>query len=183
VIGPWQREPGFRVATKSVAQIRVAALAVRDFLGVTEANIDAIDLLENKLRKIGVHFHIVDPDAIPGEAARAHPERGRLLLTSESYDRIYEGDPDFQLLVPHEIAHFALNHSATFARQTSNIAHTSMEDSEVQADRFSHEFAMPVSILKSTCKSLADIQRLFNVPESEARIRREQLSREAAISW
>ena len=75
MIGPWQREPGYRVATKSLAQIRTTAITVREILKVTGANIDNVELLENKLRSIGIHFHIVEPQRIPGEAARAARHR------------------------------------------------------------------------------------------------------------
>ena len=183
MIGPWHREPGYRVATKSLAQIRNAALAVREILKLTQPNIDVVQLLENRLRRIGIHFHVVERQRIPGEAARAVPDEGTLYVTSESYERIYKGDPEFQLLIPHEIAHFALRHSSTFARTISPIAHTSFEDSEVQADRFSHEFTMPIHILKANCKCVSDIQRIFNVTKMEAQIRRDQLLREQVIDW
>ena len=183
MIGPWNREPGYRVATKSLVQIRTTAIAVREILKMNEVNIDVIQLLENKLRHIGIHFHIVEPQTIPGEAARAIPDEGKLYVTSDSYERIYEGDPDFQLLIPHEIAHFALRHSASFARTISVIPHTSMEDSEVQADRFSHEFSMPISMVEAHCRSISDIQRVFCVPKLDAQIRHDQLAREKVIDW
>jgi hypothetical protein len=129
-----------------------------------------VDLLENRLRRAGIHFHIVDADAIPGEAARALPEKGLLLVTQEAYDGIHAGDPDHMLLVPHEIGHFALDHAASFAR--SNLPyHGICEDSEIQADQFSHEFLMPVSLVMRHCMSWDEIQRVFGIPAKEARLR------------
>lgn len=183
MIGPWQREPGFRVAAKSLSQIRMSALTTRDLLRVNQPNIDVVELLENELRRNGIHFHIVDPEVIPGEAARAVPDEGVILVTSESYESICDEDPDFQLLVPHEIAHIVLRHAATFARATSAYVHTSMEDSEVQADRFSHEFVMPIALVQKHCQSIGDMQRVFNVSVREAQIRRDQLLREQVINW
>jgi IrrE N-terminal-like domain len=183
MIGPWGRAFGYRVATKTLAQIRAAANAARFALKIDQPNIDMVDLLENQLRRNGIHFHIVDPAAIPGEAARAIPDEGMILIAADVYDAIHSEDPSHQLLVPHEIAHIALRHAATFARTTSIKLHTSLEDSEVQADRFSHEFVMPIDLVQKHCKSMADIVRIFNVPQEEAEIRIDQLRRERLIPW
>ena len=183
MIGPWAREPGYRVAAKSLDQIRTSALATRAILKVNQTNFDVVELLENELRRNGIHFHIVEAERIPGEAARAVPDEGRILITSESYEAICNEEPDFQLLVPHEVAHIVLRHSATFARTTSTRVHTSIEDSEVQADRFSHEFAMPNVLVRKHCRSIGDIQQVFNVNLHEAQIRRDQLRREQEINW
>jgi hypothetical protein len=170
MIGPWGRPRGMRVALRNLGQVRAVALRARDLLGISHHPINMVDLLENRLRRAGIHFHIVDADAIPGEAARALPEKGRLLVTQEAYDGIHAGDSDHTLLVPHEIGHFALDHAASFAR--SNLRdHGIWEDSEIQADQFSHEFLMPVSLVMRHCMSWADIQRVFGIQAKEARLR------------
>jgi len=172
-IGPWHRPRGYRVAPRTVGEIRAVAQRARVLLGVTgpELDLDMVSLLENKLRKHGIHFHIVSPDQLPGDAARIEPETGRLLITEPAYDSIHERDPNFQLLIPHELAHLALEHVVTFARTNTGDAHSALEDSEVQADVFSHEFVMPVHQVKRRCQTVDDIARVFNVPKKDARIR------------
>lgn len=183
MIGPWLRAPGVRVAYRSLAQIRKTALAARSVLGVTEPNIDMIDLLENRLRKVGIHFHLVESAEMPGEAARALPEAGLIVLTKEAYNAIHDDDADYHLLVPHEFAHIALRHRATFSRATSRDPIITGEDSEVQADWFSHEFAMPVELMRRYCASVEMVQQAFNVPRREAEIRVSALRQENVISW
>lgn len=177
MIGAWGRPRGMRVAPRNLGQIRSVALRARELLGISEHPIDMVDLLENGLRRNGIHFHIVEADAIIGEAARAVPDRGLLLVTEQAYDGILAGDPDHMLLIPHEIGHFALEHAASFA--LSNLGrHGIFEDSEIQADQFSHEFLMPVSLVARHCSSWEDVQRVFWVPEREARIRHRVLRTE-----
>jgi hypothetical protein len=58
------------------------------------------------------------------------------------------------------------------------MPHGVFEDSEIQADQFSHEFVMPASLVKRHCVSVEDIQRTFSVPVKDARIRHSTLSSE-----
>ena len=185
MIGPWLRPRGTRVAPRNLEQIRRVAIATRTLLKVEDPRIDMIDLLENKLRNRGIHFHLVQPSDIPGDAARAIPQQGKLLLSIEAYDAIHNGDRVQELLIPHEIGHFALMHDTTavFSREITWHTHTALEDSEVQADRFSHEFAMPINMVKEHCRSLSAIEKIFNVPKEDARIRMEQLRQEGLIDW
>ncbi|MBI3528370.1 MAG: hypothetical protein HY067_10410 [Betaproteobacteria bacterium] len=171
------------MAPKPVGDIRVSALNVRLHLEIAESRIDMVKLLENGLRRNGIHYHIVESSRIPGEAARAIPDKGEILLAAETYEAICEGDPSYQLIVPHELGHIVLRHAATFARATSNASHTSIEDSETQADRFSHEFTMPVLLVQRHCKSIRAIQDVFNVTRLEASIRKDTLYREGLIDW
>jgi len=180
MIGPWGRPRGMRVAARNSGEIRAVALRARELLGIAEHPIDMVDLLENALRRIGIHFHIVDADAIPGEVARALPERGLLLVTLDAYDGIHAGDPDHTLLIPHEIGHFALDHATSFARSISRD-HLVFEDSEIQADQFSHEFVMPVSLVKRHCSTREDFQRVFGIPRKDAEIRHNVLRAEGFI--
>jgi len=120
---------------------------------------------------------------MPGEVARALPEEGLILLTKEAYNAIHDDDPNYQLLIPHEVAHIALRHRATFSRATSRDPIAAAEDSEVQADWFSHEFAMPAELVRRYCGSVEMIQQAFNVPRREAEIRRATLQKEKLINW
>lgn len=183
MIGPWARPRGIRVAPKTVSQIRNTAQCARLILGLNGSRINMIDLLENKLRLIGINFHIVESTVIPGEAARAIPDEGTILLTLEAYQAIHDGDVKQQLLVPHEFAHFVLKHAITFARAISHTPHPALEDSEVQADYFSHEFTMPVELVRRHCQSITAIQEVFGVPQQDAIIRTDMLRRENLISW
>lgn len=183
MIGPWLRPKGAHVAARNLDQIRRIALSARNFLGIEEVRINMIDLLENRLRRVGIHYHVVDPSRIPGEAARAIPEEGIILITSRAHNAVHDGDPRHQLLVPHELGHFALKHSAFFSRTTSSESHMALEDSEVQADLFSHEFAMPIDMVQRHCRSLDSIQNVFNVQRLDARIRRDKLQIEGLITW
>jgi hypothetical protein len=158
-----------RVTCKSLGQVRAIASRARELLGISGHRINMVDLLENRLRRIGIHFHIVNAVAIPGEAARAVPEKGELLVTEEAYDGIHAGHPDHALLIPHEIGHFA-DHAGSFARSTTYY-HGVSEDSEIQADQFAHEFLMPVSLVLRNCVSWADVQQVFRVPAKDARLR------------
>src|SRR5712691_9045790 len=128
IIGPWHRPRGYRVAARTLGEIRAVAQRARALLGVTGSDLDMVALLENNLRKQGIHFHVVSPDQLPGDAARAEPEMGRLLITEPAYDALHRRDPTVQLLVPHELAHFALQHVVTFARTNTDNAHTGLED-------------------------------------------------------
>jgi Zn-dependent peptidase ImmA (M78 family) len=161
----------------------VIAQNARFALEIRDSPVDMVDLLENRLRKNGIHYHVVDERRIPGDAARAIPEQGLLLITKEAYFAVHLRDPRQELLVPHELAHFALRHAATFARTRSLEPYSMFEDSEVQADQFSHEFVMPPELVRRHCQSIEDIQRAFNVPIEDARIRQRVLSAERAIKW
>ncbi|MBM3357116.1 MAG: ImmA/IrrE family metallo-endopeptidase [Betaproteobacteria bacterium] len=183
ITGPWARPRGIRVPARSTGEIREAALNARLGLGINEPCINMIDLLENRLRKIGIRFHVVENHLLPDEAAKAIPEQGRILVCRDAYDAIYDGDVKQQLLIPHEFGHFVLKHTITLARATSLTPHPAVEDSEVQADLFSHEFALPVELIRRHCHSIADIERAFRVPELDARIRADTLRRENLIDW
>lgn len=173
MIGAWGRPRGMRVAPRNLGQIRAAALRARQILDIDEHPIDMGDLLENRLRRNGIHFHIVEPEAIPGDAARAIPDKGLLLITNEAYIALKNEHPGHTLLIPHEIGHFALDHSMFFARSRSSLPepHSMFEDSEIQADQFSHEFVMPIMLVRRHCSSVEDIQRTFGVPIQDARLR------------
>jgi IrrE N-terminal-like domain len=184
-MGPWRRSPGVRVPARNTGEIRQIALRAREALGVEEPKVDMVHLLENRLRKQGIHFHLVEAEDIRGDVARAIPEQGKLLIVADAYSALHDDDPKHELLVPHELGHFALAHikNAYFSKEDSWYSHNSLEDSETQADRFSHEFAMPVHLIRQHCRSLKAIQEIFNVPIDEARIRMEQLRQEHAIDW
>jgi hypothetical protein len=177
------RPRGVRVSPRNLDQIRATALAARRVLRITKVRIDMIDLLENRLRSIGIHYHLVDTSRIPGDAARAIPEEGKLLLTADAYNAIHDKDPNHQLLVPHELGHFALRHSATFSRVISQELHMGLEDSEVQADLFSHEFTMPIEAVQEFCNSIEMIQKVFNVPAKDAKIRADKFRVEGLVDW
>src|SRR6266446_1043268 len=113
MIGPWGRPKGVRVAPKNLDEIREVARRARVVLGIAGHPIDMVDLLENRLRKMAIHFHVVDRLAIPNDAARAVPDDGLILITEEAYNGIHDEDPKHELLVAHELAHFALRHSAS----------------------------------------------------------------------
>jgi hypothetical protein len=183
MIGPWGRPRGIRVAPRNVDEIRAFARRARVALGIFSHPIDMVELLENRLRKIAIHFHIVEDALIPREAARAIPEQGLILLTEEAYNGIHEGDPQYELLVPHELGHFALRHVATFARAMSSVPHSVFEDSEVQADQFSHELVMPAALVQRHCQSTRAIQQVFNIPGKDAEIRHIILRAEGLIHW
>lgn len=182
-IGPWYRPRGVRVAHRSVSQIRVVGQNARHALGITEPRMNMVRLLEITLPQHGIHFHIVEPAQIPDEVARAESETGRILVTLPAYDALHAGKAEYQLLIPHEFAHLALGHSITFARMSARDAHTALEDSEVQADLFSHEFAMPGELVRRHCQSVDDIMRVFNVPRQDAGIRAQILRQDGVIDW
>lgn len=183
MIGPWGRSRGARVAAKGVDEIRRIALRSRAILQVEEPRINMVRLFEWRLRRRGIQPHVVDADSIKGDAARADIEQIRITL--EAYLALTDGDPAYELLVPHEFGHIALGHanSVYFSREASWYVHDSIEDSEAQADRFSHEFAMPIDLVRAHCRSLDSIREVFNVPYQDARIRMTQLQQERAIDW
>ena len=183
MIGPWGRPRGIRVAPKNLDEVRAIARRARVALGIVGHPIDMVDLLENRLRRIAIHFHVVERSVIPREAARAIPEKGLILITEEAYNGIHDEDPKHELLVPHEFAHFALRHAVTFARATLLDPHSLFEDSEVQADQFSHEFVMPSAIVQRHCQSILAIQQVFNVSLKDAQIRHTVLRAEGLIQW
>jgi hypothetical protein len=182
-IGAWGRENGYRVAPILHEAIRVAADNARRALGINSLRIDMCKLLECDLEVIGYHFHIAEDDDIKGEVARAEPANGRLTLTLAAYDGIRARDSKYELILPHEIGHIALNHASTFAYSNPNIVHGAMQDSEVQADHFSHEFAMPIYAIQRHCRSVDDIRSFFNVPKLDAEIRANTLRLEKFIDW
>ncbi len=171
MIGPWGRPRGIRVSAKNLGEIRSIATRARETLGVNEHPIDMVDLLENTLRRHGIHFHVVENTSILGEAARAIPEKGLILVTLRAYDGIHMRHPEHVLLVPHELGHFALGHAVTFARSMSTTPHGILEDSEIQADQFSHEFLMPPVMVRRHCLSPQDLQRVFGISKKDAEIR------------
>lgn len=181
--GPWGRAAGYRVMPRDVASIRAIAQSARRVLEITDPRISMIELLEIKLHRMGIHFHVVDDDEIPGEAARAVPDRGRILITDSAYHGIHRNDPKHELLVPHELGHIVLEHATTFAFSNPRAAHPANADSEVQADYFSHEFALPVAGIQRWCQSIVQIQDVFNVPRDDAVIRADMLRREGLIGW
>jgi hypothetical protein len=183
MIGPWGRPNGFRVAPKTVIQIRGRALRAREMLDITGSYIDMVDLLENRLDRIGIRYHVVEGTRIRGDAARAVPEKGLLLISDAAHTALYKRDPAFELLVPHELGHFALVHAASFSKTLPSEVHYPVEDSEAQADHFSHEFVMPPFLVQRQCTSAEDIQRVFNMPIKDARIRRDVLRQERLITW
>lgn len=183
MIGPWGRPRGFKVAPKTFLQIRAQALATRRGLGILDSPINMVDLLENRLDANGIRYHVVENTRIRGDAARAVPEQGLLLITDFAHRALYEHDSEYELLVPHELAHFVLRHSASFSRVIPGEVHYAFEDSEVQADQFSHEFVMPVVLVQRHCQSVEEIRFAFNVPKRDAQIRHDVLRHEGLISW
>lgn len=183
MIGPWGRPRGFKVVPKTLTQIRSLALNSRRRLKIFDSPINMVDLLENRLQMNAISYHVVEAERIPGDAARAIPDAGLLLITDEAHKALYERDPEHELLVAHELAHFVLRHAASFSRSLPGQNHHMSADSEVQADIFSHEFVMPPLLVKRHCQCVEDIQRAFNVPIKDARIRGDVLRSERFIDW
>lgn len=174
---------GVRVLHRSRDDIKLVAQKSRLALDIIGVKIDIVDLLENKLRERGIHFHVEEDDDMAGDIARAAPAQGVIRIGTSAYLSLTARELTHALVVPHELGHIALRHDFSFARATTDLPHLLSEDSEWQAEYFAHEFLMPWDLVQHYCRSVADIERKFEISRQDAEMRAFCLRRERLIGW
>lgn len=174
---------GYRVPPLSRAEIRRVALAIRELLGIQEARLDMVRLVEHLLTKAGITYEVLLEDEMGGDEARAWPDDLLLQIREDVYERLNDDDPRSRFTIPHELGHLILHQEVSLARAGRDSAkvHKPFEDSEWQADTFSAEFSMPVPIIQGSCSSIADIEWTFGVSQRAAEIRYITLKKEGLI--
>ena len=171
-----RRQPGRKVKPLSKIAIRQIAQIWRDHLELTQLNINPKVVIELLLPRVwsDFSFEVRDRSEMPASDGYAYPDRAHLEIPSDVYDSGHEGEHKFTLA--HELGHLAL-HTGQMSYARSGPPRKLYEDSEWQADQFAAEFLMPYDAVLRM-QSADEVQRVFRVSASAARVRFEKVKEE-----
>ena len=135
------------VSPRKISDIRTIANKTRDILGLQVGDTNTWHLLDKLSAHYGVHYDVIEDHQMPHHHAEACciPDQAMIYLPEKSVSAIDRGDPRVRFTVHHEIGHFVLGHTKSYAR--SNHVPAAYIDSEWQADRFAAEFLMPYDVI------------------------------------
>lgn len=176
-----KRRRGIKVKRLSVQEIREAANGFRSLLGLDEPAIDVINLLDS-MQYAGVGYDVWERSEMGDDEARCLPDEYTILIREDVFDAASEGKPRARFTMAHEFGHLLMHSgvSPQLARTKSPIHHWEY-DSEWQADTFAAELLMPADQVVARCKTIQDIQNIFNVSWKAASIRFQELKKEGLI--
>lgn len=177
------RMRGDVVAPRKIVDIRSSANETRKLLNIEVGDTDTWNLLDRLSVHYGVDYDVVEDHQMPHHHAEACciPSQAIIYLPHKSVRSIDRGDSRVRFTVHHEIGHFVLGHTKSYAR--SNVAPAAYIDSEWQADRFAAEFLMPLEvILSERLFTVMKVKQRFQVSLEAASNRLSSLRREGKIS-
>lgn len=167
------RPRGVKVPPKKIVDIRIAALSVRQVLGIGSGRFNPERLID-VLSLCGLTVDIVEDEVIPDEAIEAQfvPALVAIRIPARTHSKLCQGDARALFTFAHELGHFRLQHEFSFHREEGAGQHQAFEDSEWQADWFAGEFLMPLDTIKrERLFEPEDVAEYFDVSYSAARIR------------
>lgn len=176
---------GFRVAPRSILDIRKHAIHVRQTFGMSpSAGFFRMEDFIESWTDWGITYDIVEADGLPpGVEACCVPEQGIILLSQETYDGACDDYPRARFTVIHELGHLALSHTRAFHRErpeTQDIK--AFEDSEWQANTFAAEFLMPVGdIQQRRLRTPAELVERYQVSNPAAAKRVRDLTKQGLL--
>lgn len=174
---------GHIVSPRSVKSIRETASRVRTVLGLPDTAVPLDPFLEG-LTRYGITVDVLDEEEslqmLPGVEAMCIPETATIVLTAQTYRAARRNDARTRFTIFHELGHFVLNHSK--ALQRNNFDAKPYLDSEWQADQFSAEITMPLSvIIQNKIFTAEEIAKQFGVSPPAAQTRLNHLLKQREI--
>lgn len=171
---------GFRVAGRSIAEIRVSANNVRRILDIGDNPKDInIGLLLDRLSvKYSITYDVLELDEMPREDIEAcwDPESVTMHIRSDVFEKACRNDPRARFTIMHELGHGLLGHRRTINRSGIDRDLRTYEDSEWQANQFAAELLMPLDVIRTKKLNTAiKIEIHFNVSSQAATKRVKQL--------
>lgn len=171
---------GFRVAGRSIAQIRLSADNVRRELeiGSTPQDVDFGLLLDKLTVKYGITYDVLDSVEMPYQDVEAcwDPESITMHIRSDVFEKACSNEPRARFTVMHELGHGLLGHRRTINRSAHERKPEVYEDSEWQANQFAAELLMPLEVIhRMKLNSATKIETHFNVSALAASTREKQL--------
>ncbi len=173
------RNNGFKVPPLSRLAISSIANHTREWLHPSSnSKIDIIKILEFILPKHLPNFtlEICDIDVMQHNHGRTYPGMLLIQLREDVYINACNGNGRDRFTCVHELGHLILHPDIALTRTTLTTPHKIYEDSEWQANTFASEFLMPEKEIIH-CKTINEVMEKFNVSETAARVRFNQLSR------
>lgn len=168
---------GYQVSPRSVDSIREKAVQVRQILGLGPDRFQAAPLLDVLSVNYGIDVDIIEDHDMPFHIeAECYPSLLFMRIPNRVWELIEQGDPRARFTFMHEIGHLVLQHDFSLHRESTNRAHKAYEDSEWQADQFSAELLMPLSVINE--KKLFDphdLAEYFDASLQAAEVRLQQL--------
>jgi hypothetical protein len=177
---------GFRVASRSILDIRASADNVRRILNIGDnpQDIDFGLLLDCLSVKYGIHYDVLERDEMPHEDVEAcwDPDNMTIHIRSDVFVRACQNDPRACFTIMHELGHALLGHRRTINRSGIQRDVKTYEDSEWQANQFAAEMLMPLDAMKTKkINTPLKIENHFNVSQLAALKRVKQLSQRGEL--
>lgn len=174
---------GHIVSPRSAENIRAVATDVRSVFKMGDFPVALPTFLES-LASYGITVDVLDdedfPSMIGGVEAICIPESATIALSNRTYRAAQRGDARTRFTIFHELGHFVLQHSKILHRK--NFIAKPFIDSEWQADQFSAEMIMPLSVmLKLKLFTAEAVSKHFLVSQPAAATRIFHLQRKNLI--
>ncbi len=174
---------GFKVAGRSILDIRRAATSVRALFRISGPAFDAERVLES-LSNYGVTVDVVDdrdPELPAGVEACWVPDTATLIVKNSVYVSACRRKPRALFTIAHELGHLALGHRRAAFNRGGDVCKM-FEDSEWQANSFAGEFLMPLDLIREAgLQSAAEIAQMFGVSMQAAQTRYNKLKAKGEI--
>lgn len=175
---------GTFVEPRSRPAIRRIAMDARKVLGLSDDYPpDLCRLLDEVSVKFALDYDVVEDSEmpIPGAEAVCIPEQAMIYLPQRSLARAAANEPRMRFTIFHEIGHFVLGHSRSYAR-SAGFEPKPFLDSEWQADQFAAEITMPLEVIVERQIFGANmIAATFGTSSEAARLRELTLRKEGVI--
>ena len=111
-----------------------------------------------------------------------YPDKNRIILREDVYNRAQGGHGFERLTATHELAHLLIhkNLNIQLARTTESLR--AFEDSEWQANCFAGEMLISHQFINQ-CRSEDDIMKMFGVSRSAARTQLNAFRKDGIVKW
>lgn len=170
---------GFKVPPLSRLAINNIANHTRNYLHPSQnTQVDIIKIFEFILPKLipNFTFEVCEIEAMRGDHGRTYPDRLLIQIREDIYINACKGNGRDRFTCTHELGHLVLHPNVPLTRTAHTTPHKAYEDSEWQANIFASEFLMPEKEIIH-CKTIREAVERFNVSETAARVRFNQLGR------
>lgn len=142
---------GHIVEPRRKADIHAIAERTREVLQLSNHTpVDLCSLLDRLSVHYGLDYDVLEDHEMPISHAEAMcvPERATIYMPVQSLRAAARNVPRMRFTLFHELGHFILNHSRSYARG-GNMEPKRYVDSEWQADQFAVAITMPASLIVS----------------------------------
>lgn len=165
---------GQRAPAKSREDIERHAERARILWGFSNPKIKVINLIEKVIPRVLETFAwdpLTDDDPeLGGALATTYPDKNYILMSDSIYEGAYDGDPECNYTLAHELGHLVLhkNVPASFNSTKVQMQYDSIFNAEWQADTFADYFLSPTNDILATCVTIEDIENRYNIPRTVA---------------